>query len=152
MARTVPPLATSPWRRPTRTATPTSAATITTWTTERTVGPARPLRAPMAHSSAPRRSSALVPVKGLDVVRSVGQQAAGDDLQAQRLVGALEDRQDPGVHEVAADRVLLGVAEPAVDLHGLAGHPLGRLADVRLDHGGLQRPLALGHHPGDDVA
>src|SRR5688572_12762255 len=72
-------------------------------------------------------------------------QAPADDLEAQGLVGALEDRQDPSVDEVAADRILLGVAVAAVDLHRLAGHPLGRLAHVRLDHGGLHRALALGH-------
>src|SRR3954470_9495073 len=48
----------------------------------------------------------------LDVV----DEAAGDDLEAERLVGALEDRQHASVDEVAADRVLLGVAEAAVDL------------------------------------
>ena len=37
---------------------------------------------------------------------------------------------------------------PAVDLHGLPGHPLGGPAHVGLDHRGLQRALALGHQPG----
>src|SRR5262245_16811504 len=76
---------------------------------------------------------------------------AGDDLEAEGLVGALEDRQHPGVDEVAADGVLLRVAEAAVDLHGLAGHPLRGLADVRLHHRRLHRALPLGHQPGHGV-
>ncbi len=72
-------------------------------------------------------------------------QTAGDDLERERLVGALEDREHPGVDEVAAHGELLGVAHAAVDLHGLPGHPLGGPADVGLDHGGLERALALGH-------
>ena len=74
------------------------------------------------------------------------------DLEGQRLVGALEDRQHPGVDEVAADGELLGVAHAPVDLHGLAGHPLGRPAHVGLDHRRLEGPLALGHEPGHLVA
>src|SRR5690606_34028616 len=81
----------------------------------------------------------------------VGDHAPGDDLQAQRLVGALEDRQHAGVDEVAADVVLLGVAHAAVDLHGLAGDPLGRLADVGLHLGRLEAALALGHLAGHGV-
>ena len=69
-------------------------------------------------------------------------EAAGDDLEGQRLVGTLEDRQHPGVDEVAAHRELLGVAHAAVDLHGLAGHPLGGPAHVGLDHRRLERALA----------
>ena len=38
-------------------------------------------------------------------------EAAGDHLQAQRLVGALEDAQHAGVDEQPAHRVLLGVAD-----------------------------------------
>src|SRR3546814_16915088 len=71
--------------------------------------------------------------------------AAGDHLEAEGLVGAFEDGQDAGVDEVAADVVLLGVAHAAVDLHGLARDPLGGLADVGLDLGGLAATLALGH-------
>jgi hypothetical protein len=78
-------------------------------------------------------------------------EAAGDHLEAQRLVGALEDRQHAGVDEVAAHRVLLGVAVAAVDLHGLAGDPLGGLAHVGLDHRRLHGALALGHHLGHGV-
>ena len=73
------------------------------------------------------------------------------DLQGERLVGALEDGQHPGVDEVAAHRELLGVAHAAVDLHGLACHPLGGPADVGLDHGRLERALALRHQAGDVV-
>src|SRR5205823_1055803 len=40
-------------------------------------------------------------------------EAAGDDPQAQGLVGAFEDGQDAGVGEVAGDGELLGVAHAA---------------------------------------
>ena len=52
---------------------------------------------------------------------AVSSEPAGDDLEAQGLVGAFEDREHAGVDEVAADGVLLGVAVAAVDLHGLTG-------------------------------
>ncbi len=78
-------------------------------------------------------------------VRRSAHEPAGDHLEGQRLVGALEDRQHPGVHEVATDGELLGVPHPSVDLHGLAGDPLRRPADVRLDHRSLQRAVTLGH-------
>src|SRR5438067_6063254 len=47
-------------------------------------------------------------------------EAAGDHAQAQCLVGALEDRKDSGVDEVARHRELFGVPHPAVQLHRLA--------------------------------
>ena len=72
-------------------------------------------------------------------------------LRARVSSGTLEDRQDPCVHEVAADRELLGVAHPAVDLHGLAGHPFGGAADVGLHHRRLERALSSGHQPGHVV-
>ena len=78
-------------------------------------------------------------------------QAARHHLERQGLVGPLEDRQHPGVDEVAAHRELLGVPHPAVDLHGLARHPLRRAAHVGLEHRRLERPLAPGHEPGDLV-
>ena len=74
------------------------------------------------------------------------EQAAGDHLERQGLVGPLEDRQHPRVDEEPADRVLLGVAVAAVDLHRLAGDPLRGAAHVRLHHRRLERALALGHH------
>ena len=69
-------------------------------------------------------------------------EAAGDDAQAERLVGAFEDRQHPGVDEEARHRELLGVAHAAVELHRLAGDPLGGAAHVRLHHRRFERALA----------
>ena len=70
---------------------------------------------------------------------------AGDHPEAQGLVGAFEDRQHPGVDEVPRHGVLLGVAHAAVELHRLAGHPLGGPAHVRLHHRRLERALAGAH-------
>ena len=83
-------------------------------------------------------SSATAPVSGSGAnqpsVSALLGQAAGDDAQAERLVGAFEDRQHPRVDEVARHRELLGVAHAAVQLHRLARDPLGGAAHVGLHH------------------
>ncbi len=38
-----------------------------------------------------------------------------------------------------------------MDLHRLAGHPLGGSAHVGLQHRGFERPIALGHQSGDGI-
>src|SRR5579863_8254865 len=72
-----------------------------------------------------------------------------DDLQAKGLVSALEDGEHAGVHEVATDRVLLGVAHPPVDLHGFARHPLRGPARVGLGHRRLECAFAGAHQARD---
>ena len=106
----------------------------------------QPRRAGRPHAQ-PRLS---VGPRRRDAPRSADE-AAGDDLERERLVGTLEDGEHPRVDEVAAHREFLGVAHAAVDLHGLPRHPLGGAAHVGLDHGGLERPLAPRHQPGHVV-
>ena len=77
------------------------------------------------------------------------EQATSDHAERQDLVGTLEDRQHAGVDEQTAHRVLLGVAVAPVDLHRLTGDPLGRSADVCLDHRRFERAVALRHRAGD---
>src|SRR5207302_8726748 len=79
-----------------------------------------PWPAPVTSATRPVRSKATIAVSAC--CGSLGE-TAGDDPEGEGLVGALEDREDAGVDEVAADRELLCVPHAAVDLHGLAGDP-----------------------------
>ena len=81
--------------------------------------------------------------------RALRQQPTDDHFQRKRLVSTLEDRQHPGIDEVAADCVFLGVPHAAVDLHRLAGDPFCGSAHVRLCHRGLQRAVAFCHQFSD---
>ena len=54
-----------------------------------------------------------------------GEEPARDELEAERLVCPLENRQHPGVDEQATHFVLFCVAEAAMQLHRFAGDPLG---------------------------
>src|SRR6185437_16401396 len=73
-----------------------------------------------------------------------GQQAAGDDMGLD-LSGALEDVEDAGVAEDAADRVFEGVAVAAMDLQRVVGIGPGGARGDQLRHAGLDvaAPLAI---------
>jgi exopolysaccharide biosynthesis polyprenyl glycosylphosphotransferase len=80
-----------------------------------------------------RRSSEAVGGAGTRIAPAAGGGVAeqtGDHLEAQRLVGAFEDAEHAGVDVQPADGVFLGVPVATVDLHRLAGRPLGGLADA----------------------
>src|SRR5262245_30059581 len=115
-----------------------SAAAPTTAPSTRTSSPSptwvpssarRPLtvtRPASIHASASRREQ--MPLSLMYLLRrfTSGEQRAGDDLEHQDRLHALEDRQHQRVDHVAADRVLLGVSPAAVqelaDLGGLDRH------------------------------
>src|SRR5687768_10238431 len=59
-------------------------------------------------------------------------EVAGNDLECQRLLRALEDRQHPRIDEIAAHRGLLRVAHAAVQLQRLARDQLGGTAGQQL--------------------
>src|SRR6266851_4932382 len=69
--------------------------------------------------------------------RETFQQPAGDD-EPLNLVRAFAHGEELGVAEVALHGQLLDVAQPAVDLNGLAGAELGGLGGEELGHAGLE--------------
>src|SRR5260370_41866132 len=76
-----------------------------------------------------------------------------DHAECQPLLGALEDRQDARVDEVAADVGLLSVAHPAEELGCVAGDVLRHPAGVELGEAGLHLSVgtALVELPGRPV-
>src|SRR6185503_19293940 len=76
---------------------------------------------------------------GGNATRSLAEQASCDDLELEDRPYSLEDRQHLCVHDVTADRVLLGVTPAAVQ----------KLADLRhFDRNVARKKLGLGRDRG----